>query len=161
MEWAKGQAAPHPTNVLDVGGRNINGTPRTLFPADTPYFVIDLVEHESVDWAGDFLEFDSGDTYDLILYMEVAEHTPEWREHLAHAYSLLRPGGQLVITAAAPARSPHSGRHGGSIDPDEWYENIHPDDLFDVISALPGSECNLHVTNDRTDVRACVWRNDG
>lgn len=159
MNWVHSHADIEARTILDVGGRNINGSPRHLFDSDADYVVVDLVEHESVDWAGDFLEFDPEDLeFDVVLYLEVAEHTPDWREHMAHAYNMLGVGGQLIITAAGPEREPHSGQDGGPLREGEWYAAIDPDDLFDVINTLDGSECNLHVTEDRTDVRACIWR---
>jgi len=138
MEWIARFATEDEVKVLDVGGRNINGTPRDLFP-NADYTTVDLVEHESVDIVGDILKLDAkklGGPFDIIIYAEVAEHTEDWAAHLAHLFGLLADDGVLVITAANLERTPHSAIDGGQLRDGEFYENIDPEVLTDALYEL-------------------------
>jgi hypothetical protein len=42
MGWIAEHATSEPVTVLDLGGRDINGSPRRLFPAATRYTVLDI-----------------------------------------------------------------------------------------------------------------------
>ena len=120
-------------HVLDVGGRNINGTVRDIFQGAASYTAIDLLPGPGVDVPCDFLHYHGDGVFDVILHLEVAEHTPDWRQHIAHAADLLRPDGRLVLTAAGPDRLPHSGIDGGPLQDNEWYQNIDPAELRAIL----------------------------
>lgn len=127
-------AAGHQARILDVGGRNINGTVRDLFtPAS--YTTLDIRPGPGVDVQCDFLHYHGeAEPFDMILHLEVAEHTPDWRDHLTHASTLLRPDGYLIFTAAGPGRLPHSAEDGGALRPGEFYENIDSTELSGILS---------------------------
>ena len=137
LDWIARQSEQlDPDRILDVGGRDINGSPREMFPADADYVVVDLIDHPSVDVIGGILDFDADDLggeFDCIIYAEVAEHSCEWRDHIDHLFDLLVPGGTLIITAANLTRLPHSALDGGPIRDAEHYENIDPDELRDLL----------------------------
>jgi SAM-dependent methyltransferase len=132
IEWVAAHWEPADV-VVDVGGRNVNyGTARHLWPK-AHYTAIDLIPGEGVDWVGDFLDYESTVLVDLVVCMEVLEHCDYWRGLIKKAWSVLRPGGWLLLTAAGPDRLPHSGVDGGPLRPGEWYSNIDPVILRSVL----------------------------
>lgn len=117
--------------VLDIGGRDLNGNTRGLFPNANPYHVLDVREGKGVDIVADAagwrptLGTAGRPWYDLVLCTETFEHAEKWREIIKTAWDVLRPGGWLVFTCAGPGRPPHSGVEAvwGLIG-DEWYANV-------------------------------------
>ena len=156
LEWVQRWAPAGPKNVLDVGGRDINGTGQFLFDSGSTFEVIDLVEAPEVTWVGDVLDFGAVETFDVALYLEVAEHTAEWPEHIRHISHLVDPhGGLFVFTAAGYGRAPHSAADGGRLQPGEHYQNIAPDTLAAVLETC----FSKHVLDIHgEDVRAAAWR---
>jgi SAM-dependent methyltransferase len=116
--------------VLDIGGRDLNGNTRMLFPNATPYTVLDLRPGKGVDIIADAADWKPAIAYDLVLCTETFEHAERWREILLTAWTALRPGGWLVFTCAGPGRPPHSGVEAvwGLIG-DEWYANVSPEEI--------------------------------
>lgn len=154
MQWACRWAPRRPVQVLDVGGRNINGTPRGAFDPESSYTVIDLEVGDGVDIVADFATY-KGDPVDVVVCMEVAEHAPAWPNLLGNARDHLHLGGMLIFTAAGPGRAPHSAVDGGPLRDGEWYENINPTDLDRRLSDLFDTH-QIDVAGD--DVRAVAWR---
>lgn len=159
MSWVSRWATnDEPLCILDVGGRDINGSPAPLFHEDSCWDVVDLHPAPNVTWVGDFLDYGSVDPFDVALYLEVAEHTNEWPEHIEHARNLLdHRAGLFVFTAAGPKRAAHSAIDGGPLRGDEWYQNIDPDRLADWLDHC-FSRYVVDMTDDGTDVRAVAWR---
>lgn len=112
--------------VLDIGGRDLNGSPRMFFPNANPYHVLDLHPGPNVDFVGDAAEWRAEHAgYDLVICTEVFEHTPAWREILETAWAVLRPGGRLLFTCAGPGRPVHSGITAvWALEPGEHYANV-------------------------------------
>jgi hypothetical protein len=156
-DWVQQWAPAGPVGVLDVGGRDVNGTVRHLFHPDSVWTAVDLIDDPSVTWAGDFLDFCPDWLYDVVLHLEVAEHTEAWRDHIRHAASCLTRGGLFVLTAAGPARSPHSAVDGGGLRQGEHYANVQPDVLAAVlVQSFRWS--TVDTTPDGMDVRAVARR---
>lgn len=130
FEWVRRHARDG--KVLDIGGRDINGHPRDLFPG--PYVVVDLHPGPNVDHVADVCEWSSRDKFDVVLCLEVFEHTHRWRAILGAAYRLARHGGRLIVTCAGPGREPHSALDGGPLHAGEWYENVDPLELHAALS---------------------------
>ena len=155
LEWVQRWVPSGPCNVLDVGGRDINGSPSYLFPSST-LEIIDLVDAPGVTWVGDVLDYGNTDKFDVGLYLEVAEHTPDWPLHIAHMKNLLdHRKGLLIFTAACYERAPHSAADGGPLQPDEYYLNVDPD-LLSVILTRNFAKHVIDIQGD--DVRAAAWR---
>lgn len=156
-EWVERFLPSGPVSVLDVGGRDVNGTVRPLFHSGCRWCAVDLVEHPSVDWVGDFLDFCPDECFDVVLYLEVAEHVPVWGEHLRHARDCCANGGALIVTAAAPDRGPHSAVDGGPLRPGEFYAGVDPGVLSASLRQLFRWSL-VDVTDDGQDVRAIARR---
>lgn len=156
LEWVQRWVPSGPQNVLDCGGRDINGHPGFLFDASSSFEIVDLVEAPEVTWVGDILDFGAVETFDVGLHLEVAEHTPDWPLHIRHISHLLNPhGGLFIFTAAGYGRAPHSAADGGSLQPGEYYKNISPDALAGVLDNCFAKHV-LDVHGE--DVRAAAWR---
>lgn len=118
--------------VLEIGGRNINGTIRDLFP--TPhYLTTDILPGEGVDMVADGATLTLDAPVDVAVCCEVLEHAEAPDAIVANMVRLLIPGGRLIITAAGCgpgwARAEHSAYDGGPRRPGEPYANISHDDL--------------------------------
>lgn len=156
MEWVQRWAPGGPVDALDIGGRNINGSPVSVFHPDSTWTVVDLYPGDGVTWVGDFLAYDPHTgPFDVICHLEVAEHAPDWRLHLGYARDLLEVDGVLIFTAAGPGRAPHSALDGGGMREGEHYENVQPAHLAQVLDR----SFSRHVVDvTGTDVRAAAWR---
>ena len=151
LEWVGRWATDEPISVLDIGGRDVNGTPRPLFPAAS-YTVLDARPGVNVDVVADAATWTPDREYDLVLCTEVFEHTAVWREICATAVKALRPGGRLVVTCAGPGRSPHSAIEATDLQPGEQYANIEPNELDKAL--LDAGFARVHVEQAGLDVRA-------
>jgi len=159
-EWVARHATAGPVTVLDLGGRDINGSPRALFPGATAYRVLDIADGPNVDIVADAATWSpNGQRYDVVLATEVFEHCAVWPSVCATAYAALRPGGRFIVTMAGPGRPPHSAVDGGwSLHPGEWYENIEPDRLRAVLAAVGFVEIIIDQQPSPADVRAVAHR---
>lgn len=138
-DWLAKQAEtlPKTGSALDVGGRNINGNPRELFPG-YEWTVVDQVAGPGVDIVGDFLDdeilYKYMDIYehDLVLCSEVLEHVPFNLQgnFLWELCNQVKIGGTLLVTAACDPREPHNCN--GSRPCDEPYCNV-ADSVFDIV----------------------------
>lgn len=127
-----GYSSTDPVRILDIGGRNVNGTVRDLFPK-AEYVSVDLRDGPGVDVVADIMDYLPEDRVDMVVCCEVLEHAPRWREIVQRCCRFLRPGGKLIVTCAGPDRIPHSavdGRH--ELLPGEYYANISLTALSDA-----------------------------
>ena len=110
-------------DVVEVGGRNLNGSVRPLF-WKSRYTAIDLEDGEGVDVVGDALDWWPDTPPDCVLCLEVLEHVEHAWRLTTHMARWLRPGGVLIVTCASPDREPHSGIDGGTVRDGEWYKGL-------------------------------------
>ena len=123
MEWGPFES------VLDVGGRNVNGSPKELFPGAS-YFVLDIVPGDGVDVVADAADWDGeGHKFDCVVSTEMFEHTPRVREIVFNIARILKRsgGGRFIATCASSPRMPHSGITGGALPASEYYSNVEPE----------------------------------
>ena len=145
LDWVGQFRTKADLSVLDIGGRDLNGSPRTFFPNANPYHVLDLYPGPNVDIVADAAKWDfrSEETrdgvkrgpYDLVVCTEVFEHTPHWPDIIATAYAVLRPGGWLIFTCAGPGRPVHSGIEPvwGLVEGEEHYANVSVEEVSEVL----------------------------
>lgn len=143
------------STVADFGGRDVNGSPRPLFPA-ADYTCIDITAGPGVDVVADARTWEPPAPLAAVVCAEVAEHCPEPHRLIESAYRALIPGGLLIFTAAAPPREPHSAHDGGAIRPGEHYANVEPDDLRRWLR--PWSWAHVEHHSSRGDVYAVARR---
>ena len=134
-DWVRAHATDAPVAVLDLGGRDVNGSPRVLFPNATAYRCLDIVADAGVDIVADAGTWTPDRSYDVVLSTECLEHTENWRDVIGTAYRALATGGTFVCTAAGPGRPIHSGITGELWKqyPGETYGNIQPRDLHEAL----------------------------
>jgi SAM-dependent methyltransferase len=159
MEWIARHATSEPCSVLDIGGRDLNGSPRGLFPAATRYTVLDARPGErvtDVDIIADAAEWNpSGQEWDVVICAECFEHAAGWRAIVRTAFAACAPGGRLIVTTAAPGRPPHSGADGEfRLLPGEHYANIRPAELGRVLAEAGWADVVVDVQPSPADVRA-------
>ena len=133
-EWVSRFASIEPLRVLDIGGRNINGTALDHFPnADAT--VLDVAPGAGVDIVADASTWVPTQEWDLITCCEVYEHTYSWPGITATAFKALRSGGVFIVTCAGPGRHRHSAVNGGCrMFPGEEYANVSVEDLERVLT---------------------------
>lgn len=145
------------SSVVEFGGRNVNGSVRDLFATDD-YRALDIAPGDGVDIVADCAEWQPDREVACVVCCEVFEHTPRWPEIVRTAHKALPVSGTLIVTAAADPRAPHSAIDGGPIRLGEWYENVDPDRLREVVSELgfsgrlrvhPRGDVYLFATKER------------
>jgi SAM-dependent methyltransferase len=144
-------------DVLDLGGRNVNGTTRELFRDAARYVSVDIRDGDGVDVVCDAADLDLGETFDVVVSTELLEHAERGAEIVAVARQHLKPGGKFIATMAGTGRRPHgaSGEH----DPPhgEFYRNVEPRtlsswlcsagfDVWQLDQAGPDLRCVAEVT---------------
>lgn len=140
--------------VLDIGGRDLNGTTRGCFPNASPYHVLDLRNGPNVDIVADAATWEPDRQYDLALCTEVFEHTPTWPDILRTAWRALRPGGWLIVTCAGEGRAAHSGIEATGIQPGEYYRNVTAEELGAVLAMMGWQDVECAAVG--TDTQACA-----
>lgn len=125
---------PPPRSVLEIGGRNVNGTIRDLF-AGADYVALDVAPGDGVDIVADAATWTPDSERDCVVCCEVFEHTPDWPRIVRTTAAAVRVGGHAIVTAAAPPRAPHSAVDGGPLQAGEWYANIDPQSLAREMAA--------------------------
>jgi SAM-dependent methyltransferase len=134
--WLAMQVQPQlagAARVIDLGGRDVNGTPRALFSAATEYLVLDAQAAPGVDIVADagswWPDVDLQARFDVALCTEVFEHVQHWPAIVYNLWLLLRPGGTVLITCATAPRRSHAIDGHEPAPPHEWYANVAPDAL--------------------------------
>lgn len=121
--------------VLDLGGRNVNGSLRDLFVTDD-WTAVDTVDGDGVDILADARTWTPDRAYDLVLCTEVFEHLPGWPAALVTAKCALLPGGVLVVTCASDRRPAHGMSGGPWPEPGEHYANVQPAELAAALAGV-------------------------
>lgn len=150
-EWVGRYRTNDPVRVLDIGGRDINGTLRDLFP-NASYTCLDLRDGPGVDVVADAATWAPEDSYDIVVCAEVFEHTEKWPQICATAFDATDEW--FIVTAAGPGRGEHSGIDGCGLKPDEWYENIDPMGLRTVLLRCGFKTVEVNIQG--LDVRAAA-----
>lgn len=140
-----------PLVALDLGGVDINGTTRDLFPG-AKWTGLDIEDGPGVDVVADAATWQTRARFDIVTCTELLEHVEDWRGCIATTRRTLKKGGYLFITAASTGRYPHGARGGPSPLPGEWYSNINPDDLTEALS--PFAESHVEFNPNPGDVYA-------
>ena len=131
-DYCRAWATTGPGTGLDIGGRDLNGHPRDLWPG-VRWLVLDLRPGPGVDVVADATVDQDHGVHDVVLCTEVLEHVEDWPAIVATAAGALAAGGRLVITCAGPGRAPHSGITAAGITPGEWYRNVSHHELAAVL----------------------------
>ncbi|MGH7721497.1 MAG: class I SAM-dependent methyltransferase [Candidatus Dormibacteria bacterium] len=103
--------------VLEVGSRDVNGSPRPQLASLQPaaYVGVDLSEGPGVDLicsASELVERLGAASFDVVISTEMLEHCADWQLAVQQMSAVLRPGGWLLVTTRSPG----------------FFRHEHPDD---------------------------------
>ena len=140
--------------VLDVGGRNVNGSIKDLFAGCAGYTTLDHVEGRGVDIVGDLYVWTPPFQMDIVICTEVLEHVVDPRLAMHRMYHWLKPGGVLIMTCATSGRKPHTATGHTLIEGTEPYQNVLPSEL-----ELYG-DYDIEINAQHKDLYV-VWRKPG
>lgn len=142
---------PHPAGpVVEIGGKNINGTIRDLFPE--PYVAIDVVAGPGVDVVADGATYRPARRPAVVVCCEVLEHAAHADAICANAYRMLRPAGVFIVTTATTGRGPHSAVDGGRLRDGEFYRNVTETDARAWLARF--SQLAMHFNRETADLYA-------
>lgn len=122
-------------DALDIGGRNINGHGRGVWP-HLRWDVMDIRSDDGVTIVADATRYlyALDESFDLIICTETFEHVAEWPAIVRNAFAWLRPGGGFVATCAGPGFPEHSAYDGmPRLLDGEDYRNVSASELADVM----------------------------
>ena len=150
IEYLAEHATDDFLEAIDIGGRETNGHARYLWP-NAHWTVVDAVDGPGVNIVADGRTYKHLGLADLVLFAEVAEHTPFWRDIIDNIRTMLKADGMCLMTMAGPGREVHGLYHD---DPNEpgWYRNIQPHELHDALDHAGFDEWQVDQLG--TDVRA-------
>jgi SAM-dependent methyltransferase len=154
LQWVVRHAPSGPLRVLDLGGRNINGSVRDVWDSAASFTVLDIEPGPGVDIvadAGDWMP-DPDARFDVVTCCEVFEHTDRMIAICRTAWRACVSGGRFIVTCAGPGRAPHSGADGGSPRAGEYYRNVPPHELRGAL--LLSGWGDITVDQFGEDVRA-------
>ena len=151
--WFEKYATQDSVTVLDLGGRDVNGSVRPLWPNATRYVVIDILEGPNVDIVADAATWEPNESFDVVVCAETFEHTPVWQEICGTAYKACRDGGVFIATMAGPGRGAHSAIDGGPIRTFEYYGNVNPDRLRNCLESQGWKDITVDQQFNPCDVR--------
>jgi len=127
--WRTTRTHPLPKGlVVEIGGRNINGSIRSLFGAS--YLSIDIADGPGVDVVANGATFRPVTRPAVVVCCEVLEHAKDAEAICANAHRILIPGGVFIVTAATEGRLPHSAVDGGNLRDGEFYRNVTAANLW-------------------------------
>lgn len=132
--------------VLDIGSLDINGNNRYLFD-NCDYTGIDIGEGKNVDVVCSGHEFKSDTQFDVIISTECFEHDKHYEETLRNAYDLLKCGGLLLFSCAAPGRPEHGTTRTSPKDSPfttDYYKNLGIDDIYEVFNNMMVTKFTEH-----------------
>lgn len=112
--------------VLELGSYDVNGSPRELFGDAWQYVGVDTRAGKGVDVVADAETYRAPKLFDVVISTETLEHTPFPEQVVNTAWANLKPGGVLILTAAAAPRLPHSCDGDTQLKRGEYYTNVAP-----------------------------------
>ena len=143
-------------DILDLGGREVNGSIRGLFPRAELFVSVDIEPHPSVDIVADAADLDLSDRFDVVVSTECLEHTERAADIVAAAHRHLVAGGSFVATMAGVGREPHSAT-GGPVG-SEFYRNVAVVELEEWLRSAGFAVWSVDV--DGTDLRCVAVRGE-
>lgn len=153
--WVERYKTTQPVTVLDIGGRDINGSVRDLFPNAAVYTVLDIADGPNVDIVADASTWTPDRQYDVVVSAETFEHTETWPKICATAFEACKPGGVFIATMAGPGRPEHSAIDGGwTLHPGEYYGNVDPAALHAVLTDVGFVDVVVDQQSRPADVRS-------
>jgi len=129
--------------ILECGSLDLNGSISNEF-ASCAYTGVDVIAGKGVNVISKVHELDYPDEhFDVVISTEMLEHDMFWRSSIPKMQRMVKPGGLLILTCAAPGRdehgtAAHTPQSSGTaqIDNPAWSKYYRPltgDDLKSVL----------------------------
>lgn len=139
--------------VIDCGSLDINGNNRYLFDS-CRYIGVDIVAGKNVEIVSRVHLLQDDQLYDVVISTEMLEHDEYLPHTLAKMFSILKPGGLMILTAAGFGREEH-GTHkmhpGDSPQTHDYYKNLT---IEDFATNLKLEEFSIwEISHQNTDIR--------
>jgi SAM-dependent methyltransferase len=150
-------------DVLDVGGRNVNGTVRNLFSLSDTFTSLDIFDDGGVDIVADFsnpeivnvLKIEN--KYDLVFSTEVLEHARYWRALVSNLAKATKSGGWIILTCATTGRPYHTADgHPWTDETQEYYGNVDISEFREVVEELGLTPILLTTRENPADLYALL-----
>jgi SAM-dependent methyltransferase len=141
--------------VVEIGGRNVNGTIRDLFK-DERYISTDKYDGPGVDIVADGTTYVPPEPAACVVCCEVLEHTPDAETICRHAHDILATGGVFIVTTAMHPREPHSAIDGSTLRAGEYYGNVDERRLLRWLVMFDRVTIEQHA--DRGDIYAIAHK---
>ena len=151
--------------VFEIGSLNVNGGARDLCKDAMDYRGVDKIKGPGVDIVGAAREINQYPVIwkvsaDIVICTEVLEHDPEPAAILDCAARCLKPGGYLILTCASTGRKPHSAYGAEHPEPGEYYGNVSPEALHDMLSNERWELIDISYLANPGDMRCIARRTD-
>jgi hypothetical protein len=117
-----------PWKILDLGGQNVNGTVHDWFTH--PKTTITTLDLQRADIIADVTSWTPDRFFDIVISTELFEHIRGWRSAIRTAAAA---GDILLATCASTRRPPHGMTGEARVPAGEWYGNVDPEDLREVL----------------------------
>lgn len=140
--------------ICEIGSFDVNGSVRPLFGGCDKYVGVDTRAGAGVDEVADGATYGRASAFDVVITTETLEHAPEPEAIVANAFRILKPGGLVVITAAAPGRDPHNCDGSGPPRESETYANVDPVDLTTWLKDAGFEKVKVELNERDRDVYA-------
>jgi hypothetical protein len=143
--------------VVEIGSRYINGDVRDLIDCDR-YNGIDVESGVGVDTVANGTVWEPNfEAPDLVLCLEVFEHTPDWEMIVKNVSQWI--DGKFLVTCAATSRRPHSAVDGGELRDGEFYKNLTAKELKEALVGCGFTDVKVQKVGD--DLQASGVKTDG
>lgn len=147
-------ATHHADLVLELGSRNVNGTPRQHFPGATyvgvdqlPALDADGGDVQIVADARSWVDPEARD-FDVVVCSNVMEHVADWERLIDTARDNLAVGGQLLVTTVRAPFPEHNGTDGTALAPGEHYAGVEAHALVAAIETRGFRVQHLHTSRE-------------
>lgn len=124
---------PQIKRVVEFGSRDINGNIRDLLPPDAEYIGVDQAAGPNVDMVAEASGYSPPWHPDLVLCLNMLEHTPIAPIIINNAWRILAVGGSLILSWPDETWPPHSAIDGGALREGEFYHNTTAPELLEML----------------------------
>ena len=138
-------------NVLEMGSKDFNGTPREYFE-NCNYIGVDRMSGLGADLQCEAHKY-KGKKVDVVITTEMLEHDKYAKKSIINGYKHLKKGGMFIGTAANVNRE----KHYEFVGEDEHYKNISKKFIVNVAKKLK-AKYEIEEDKNKLDIRFILWK---
>lgn len=145
--------------VLDIGGRDVNGSIADLWPCKL-FVCLDKQPGAGVHIVADVRNYEPAPRFDVVLCTSLLEHIEHPEKVIEVAAQALVPGGEFILTTHTPQMDPHGMNGEKDPLPGEYYHNFDYGELeryfndplwADYSSTYHGIDVFIHAVRSREE----------